>query len=77
MASSSLSAARKSQSLPESRSSLQDSATPNRLRHPVQVHLRLRKADADTLKNCAEERGQTLSAFVRFLLRRYLHEIDK
>jgi hypothetical protein len=36
----------------------------------VQVHLRLPTPDAN-LKQCADERGQTLSAFVRFLLRRY------
>lgn len=43
----------------------------SRLQSSVQVHLRLPKADADALKKFAEERGQTLSAFIRLLLRRY------
>ncbi len=37
----------------------------------VQVHLRLPAADADLLKQFANERNQTLSGFVRSLLRSF------
>jgi hypothetical protein len=37
----------------------------------VQIHLRLPISDATNLKRCADERGQTISAFVRFVLRYY------
>ena len=35
----------------------------------VQVHLRLRRDDAELLRDLADERGQTLSGAVRYLLR--------
>jgi hypothetical protein len=35
----------------------------------VQVHLRLNRSDADLLRRLAEERGHTLSGFVRHLIR--------
>lgn len=36
-----------------------------------QIHLRISRAEAGFLRESAERRDQTLSAFVRFLLRRY------
>jgi len=35
----------------------------------VQLHIRLSAADAELLRNLAKEREQTLSGFIRFLLR--------
>ena len=37
----------------------------------VQVHLRLTARDAELLKRCAERRDQTISGFVRSLVRVY------
>lgn len=39
-----------------------------------QVHLRLCKTDADTLRRLARERDQTVSAFVRHMLRGFLEK---
>lgn len=41
----------------------------------IQMHLRMPQADADLLRQLAEERDQSLSAVVRFLLRR--HHVER
>ncbi len=39
----------------------------------VQVHLRLRRTDAEILKKLASDQDRTLSAVVRHILRAYRH----
>jgi hypothetical protein len=45
--------------------------TPSKGSGTVHLHLRLRTADAELLRRIAEERDQTMSAVVRWLLRQH------